>query len=54
MNKIVNTLIAQVLHNNNVSVPRILDSYSNEDNCSFDGCHCECDYNCDWDFDENN
>ena len=52
MNKIVNTLIAKVLHNNDVSIPRILDSYSNEDNFSCDGC--DCDYNCDWEFDENN
>ena len=41
MNKIVNTLIAKVLHDNNVSIPIILDSYSNEDNFSCDGCDCD-------------
>lgn len=47
--KIINTFIAKVLEANNVTVPTILDSL----NCDDRYCYgCDCDYNCDWDFED--
>ena len=50
--KIIYTFIAKILEANNVTVPEVLNSLNCDDigSCSRDGC--DCDYNCDWDFED--
>lgn len=50
--KIINTFIAKVLKANDVTVPLVLDTFNCEDQNTCDHCCCECDYNCDWDFED--
>lgn len=49
--KIINTFIAKILEANNVTVPQVLDSLNCDDMGLYDY-GCDCDYNCDWDFED--
>ena len=61
MMAIIYKIIAKILHKNKISIPlvsslSILENNKNLsvsqqfDSYSCDSCGCDCDYNCDWDF----